>query len=232
MTQDSDRLYSEKETGQLIKRSTELKEASTSTSEHGLSAGEITKIAAEIGIEPQHLKTAMLELDGLSSTVSGQKFWGGPFSVNLHRLSNARISDAQWEQMGDEIRSFTGSDGKVTSFGTAVEWSRTIPDLERLQVTVSRGDERTAIRIRERYKSGAAWAYFFTLLVSLGGTIGAAIGLDVSLLAGGILAGGVTTGMLATLRSTLVSLTKKQNKKLSRLMERLSAIIKEGDVHE
>lgn len=231
MSQNPNRHYTEKEVGILLKRATELQEATDDGSEGGLSLDEVKQIASEIGIDFYHLNTAANELELFQDSVEQSRLWGGPFLIEKKYIIGSGITEAQWERMVEAIRELTGSEGTVSSFGTAVEWSRSIPDIERLQVTVSRGENRSSINIRERYKSGALFAYFFTVLLSLGGGLGIALGLDVSLLAGGIIVGGTATGMLSSLRIALGAVRRKQQKKIKRIMDRLVNIAGDGDLN-
>ena len=59
------RSYNEKEIGALIQRATALHEEATGASEHtrSLSIEEVEHIASEIGLPPEHVRTAALEME-------------------------------------------------------------------------------------------------------------------------------------------------------------------------
>ena len=73
------RSYNEKEIGALIQRATALHEEATGASEHtrSLSIEEVEHIASEMGLPPEHVRTAALELEDRVNSGRAFSVFGG-----------------------------------------------------------------------------------------------------------------------------------------------------------
>ena len=170
------RSYSEAEIGALIKRATELHEKATGASEYRLSLKEIEHIAAELGLPPEHLQAAALELEDRRLSDKSFSLWGAPFVINQTRVVNQTMTEEQWEDIVLELRRFSGSTGETSALGRARQWMHAFGEgdggfsFEKTQVTIRPGDDQTSIQIQKRY-DGAAVLYpvtfFFTAFASL-----------------------------------------------------------------
>ena len=80
------RLYSDKEIGALIQRATELHEEASDSQDHALSLEDVEHIASDLGISPEHVRSAALEL--AHNIEPGKKFslFGAPFFAEQARV--------------------------------------------------------------------------------------------------------------------------------------------------
>jgi len=231
--QNRKRLYSDKEIGALIQRATEIQREASESSERGLSLHEIEHIAAEIGIAPEHLRTAAVELESRPDAGEGARFWGGPFVLDEKRVIEGTLTEEQWEQIVLGLRRLTGSTGRVNEIGQIREWTRTIKDLdfliEQTQVTISPRKDQTTIDVRKQYRGGALMAYFLSIVLS--GAV-AGIFLDgggFSDLLTALIVGGSGTGGLTVARTSIAYWTKRQREKLKGLTDWLHETISQPE---
>ena len=104
------RRYTENDLGVLIQRATELQEAADGQQASTLSLEDLEHIAAEIGLDPAHLRTAALELDSRARvSPGGFSLTGAPFSVSETRAVPGSLTEEQWAHAVELIRQFTGS---------------------------------------------------------------------------------------------------------------------------
>lgn len=223
------RLYTEKEIGSLIKRATEMQSAARESEDRGLSLQDIEQLAAEIGIEAEHLRNAALELQRQSGVEPRFRLWGGPHELEQERIVEGNLTEGQWEQVVLGLRRLTGSTGTVSEIGRAREWTRSIKDLdylvEQTQVTLSPRGEQTKISVRKKYRGGAVAAYVISVLLS--GTL-AGIFLD----GGGfsdavntLILGGSGLGGLAVARTSIGYWARRQRERLRVLTDWLQEAI-------
>jgi hypothetical protein len=223
------RLYSDKEIGSLIQRATEIQRKASESTERGLSLQEVEHIAAEIGIDPEHLRTAAVELESRLDAGEGFRFWGGPFVLDQERVVEGTLTEEQWEWIVLGLRRLTGSTGTVNEIGQIREWTRTIKDLdfllEQTQVTINPRNDQTTINVRKQYRGGARMAYVLSILLS--GTV-AGIFLDgggLSDLMNAVILGGSGISGLAVVRTSMAYWTKRQREKLKELTDWLHETI-------
>lgn len=220
----SRRSYTEKEIGELIQRATELHEQTTGAPERSLSLEEIQHIAAELGLPPEHLQTAALELEDRLNTDKSFSLLGGPFVIDQTRVVGEALSDEHWEHIVLELRKFTGRTGEISEIGRSREWKHAIGEtadgvsFTRTQVTMRPGDGQTSIQIQKRYGAVAFWyvpVLFLTIAFALA-LLNAYENLPAFLVGlGGII------GSLVGVRALITSWARRQKEKLKRLADKL-----------
>ena len=226
MAQDSKktRLYSEEEMGKLIQRATELQQSNHDTLDHGLSLPEIERIAAEMGLDPAHLRHAALELDYTPDTDESKGFWGTPFQIDLKRVTQGTLSDEQWENIVLQLRSITGNNGNLSEMGNTKEWSHFIDEvLGYTRVSISPKDDLSTIKVHKQYRGIGIFTYLLAFLI--GGAailaLSEASGIIVSVPVGLTLLGAGCTATLLAARAGLHKWTKRQRRKLEHMMDKV-----------
>lgn len=224
------RSYTEKELRALIQRATELHEATRGGSERSLSLEEIEHIASEIGLPPEHVRTAALEMDDRGHTAGAFRIFGGPFVIDQTRVVEGTMTQEQWEQVVLELRAFTGKRGQVDEIGRAREWIHAIGEGDaginfvKTRVTLRPADGQTSIQIRKDYGGTAIPAYlgvlFFSVLFTVF-TIEAFDGMGLPNVVNFAILGGVALGALAVVRGSLALWARRQKERLKRLTNRL-----------
>ncbi len=218
------RSYNEKEIGGLIQRATELHERTTGAPERSLSLEEIQHIAAELGLPPEHVQTAALELEDRLNSDKTFSLWGGPFVIDQARVVGGTMTEEQWEHIVLELRRFTGRTGQVSEVGRAREWKHALGESDdgisftRTQVTMRPGEGQTSVQIRKHYGAVAFWylpVFFlagFLSLVALNefpNPVTLALGI------------GSVIGSLVVVRTLISSWAGRQKERLKRLADRL-----------
>ncbi len=211
--------------GTLIQRATELQQKSNDALAHGLSILEIERIAAELGITPEHLRSAALELENQTHTQDSKGFWGIPFQIDQNRVVEGTLTDEQWEEIVLMLRTFIGRVGRTNDIGKTKEWSHFIDEgLGHTLVSISPREEQSTVKIQKQYRGLGVFVYVLSFLA------GAAITLILSELEGApsvsipmgftILGAGCITALLAA-RTGLAMWSRRQQKKLDQIMRKV-----------
>ena len=218
------RSYNEKEIGALIQRATELHEEAMGASERSLPLEEIEHIAAELGLPPEHVRTAALELEDRVNSDRDFSIFGGPFVINQARVVDETMTQEQWEQVVMELRAFTGKKGQVDEVGPAREWIHAIGEGDegfnfvKTRVAIRPGDGQTSIQIRKHY-GGIAILYAVPFFLSVFFTL--VLLTEQPDLVKFAFAGGSVIGAFAVVRGSISLWARRQKERLKRLTDLL-----------
>lgn len=228
------RSYTEKELRALIQRATELHEEASGGSERRLSLEDIEHIAAELGLPPEHMRTAALELEHQRSTGKPFRLWGAPFVIDQARVVDAEMTQEQWEQMVMELRAFTGKKGQTDEVGRAREWLHAVGEGDqgfnfvKTRVVLRPEDGRTSIHIRKQYGGAAIPAYvlaFFGSIFAAIVMIEAFEGMGLPDSVNFAILGMAALGALAAVRGSIGAWARRQQERFNRLTDRLHHIL-------
>lgn len=220
------RLYSDKEISAVLKRAAELQRTQGPTDTSGLSLAELEQIAAEVGIDPDFVKTAAFELEegGPDETFH---LLGAPTSIDLERIVEGEMTEAKWDEAVVEIRRVFGAAGETGQVGRIREWIRRdeTGSYERVHVTVSPLGKQTRIRV---FYSMTDWAWAFH-----GGLMGVMIApiilQFIFLNLGPFLETGIALFILLAFhmiaRLSFGSFARKQDRKARKLLTHLNELI-------
>ena len=218
------RSYNEKEIGALIQRATELHEEAIGTSERSLSLEEIEHIAAELGLPPEYMRTAALELEDRVNSGRAFSVFGGPFVIDQARVVDETMTQEQWEQVVMELRAFTGKKGQVDEVGPAREWTHAIGEGDqgfnfvKTRVAIRPGDGQTSIQIRKHYGAVAFWYPLVFFLAGFLSLVALNEFPNPVTLALGI---GSVIGSLVVVRTLISSWARREKERLKRLINLL-----------
>ncbi len=169
----------------ILGRAAEL-QALNPTQEPALSVGAVEQIAAEVGIPPEHVRRAILELEGspgragpvaLSPVPAVARRSGNRLLVA--RMIEGEVDEAFYEAAVAEIETSLGLAGHASTSGKTLSWkaSRRRGDPRQLEVTIESARGRTRLRIEERLQLmgwrlaapawGAGGGALFGLLLAL-----------------------------------------------------------------
>ena len=229
------RLYSEHEMGLLIQRATELQQAKDDALEHGLTFEEIERIATELGLDSDSLRTAAMDLDEGFGNQKTNGFFGGPFEIELKRVVEGAMTEEEWGDIVQELRRIKGHSGKVSEIGKTKEWTHAIDaGLGFTRVSISPRNEQSTILIQDRYKGWAILLYVAALFggIALPGFIISAEGIVLPDLMEPIVLGGGIATVFAVVRTGLSIWGRKQREKLQHVLSRISANLSSAPVDE
>ncbi len=218
------RSFNEKEIGPLIQRATELHEVAMGKSERSLSLKEIESIAAELGLPPEYVRTAALELAGQRDADTRTNLWGGPFVVDQTRVVDETMSEEQWGEIVLELRSSAGGAGHVSEIGKAREWFRWVGEgdggfnLAKTRVSVRPGNEETIIRIQKHYGGAAIMAYLAALLL-IAFSVGFSLTEGFSDLASLGIGAGICAVVLSAVRTSISLWGRRQRARVNKLAD-------------
>ena len=149
------RVYTDKEISAVLKRAAELQRTQGPKATSGLSLDELEQVAAEVGIDPDFVKAAALELEE-GRTEQTYHVLGAPTSLELERIVEGEMTDAKWEEAVGEIRRVFGAAGETGQLGRTREWILRDHTGERIHLTVSPQNDNTEIRFVYRMTDWAA----------------------------------------------------------------------------
>lgn len=222
------RLYNEHEISAVLKRAAELQRTEGPIDTSGLSLAELEQIAADVGIDPAFIKTAAMELDE-GRPDEAFHFWGGPTSVELERIVEGEMSEAQWEEVVAEIRHVYEVAGETGQLGRTLQWVHRDQTGERAHVTLTPTGGQTRIRIFYRMTDWAVVSHVPVL--SLGITLTILQYILLSL--GPVLETGLAIFIFAMLhmlaRLAFGAIVRRQERKARKLLTRLEDLIAEPE---
>ncbi len=147
----SKRRYNEQEIGAILQRAGEIQGGvGAETDQAGLTMEELQRVALEVGIQPQALAEAALEVESRESGIS---------RVLDHTVDGV-ITDEQWEDIVIRLRQYAGKAGTSTVQGSSREWTADW-EMGSMTLTASTRNNQTRIRLLGDSTGAGAMAYVF-----------------------------------------------------------------------
>jgi len=217
----------------VLRRAAEL-ELAHPTQDPALSVGAVEQIAAEVGIEPEHVQHALAERVAPIAPPAPTTPEDGTFDVRkktfrVDRVVGREVSPDQFAQLVDDIHESLAIQGHASALGASLTWSPAAQgsDGRAILVTATAREGRTVIRIEERFTPTG----FLAALPGLAGGVGALFvmaiigsavgGVGADLLVPAALAGGGSAYW--ALRGVLNTMANTRGPELAALAERLAA---------
>jgi hypothetical protein len=170
---DSNRRYTEAEVEEILRRATNVSEASDRSlaSFEGMTLAELQDIAGEVGIDPLQVSRAATALDRREATPSlTRTFMGAKIGVGRTAQFDRRLTQEEWHRLVLDLRDTFDAKGKVREEGSFREWTNgNLQALleptdtgERLRLKTVKGDAKPAL------VGGLTMAGVFSVLLILG----------------------------------------------------------------
>lgn len=214
--------YSEKQAGAILKRAVERSAAAGAEGSSGITLAEMERMAAEIGIDPKHVRAAAAEVSGRSAT-------GGPGVIDLEQKVAAELSEEAWDSIVAELRRAFGVAGTVSEVGRAREW-----DLPNLHASVVSRKGSTTVHLMNNHSSEISIAYVMWAIVSLFAAFIAAIagvkqgGVDQALI-NALIGMAISGAGLLGIRISVNNWHRRQHARMEGLLQRVTGLIREHD---
>ena len=221
----TERRFTDREIGLILKRAVELDEGSSSKSvsnPRGLALGELQEIAEEAGIDPRMVARAVAEIESRG----GLDSWSMAGPAGVRREVRTVPGEMPREKVGELMRVV---DQEVEAQGTVVEalggvrWTSNTRFLS-TQVSVEPSGDDTLLRVEERY-SEAVRGPLHGIPTGWGAMVGLVIGLEqLSLAVPLILVLMVITGLSGWFTGDMIwrSISKGSQKRVRALTGRLT----------
>ena len=177
----SGRKLSDSEVREVLGRAAEL-QAEHPTEERALSIGAVEQVAAEVGISPDRVRSAVRELDRPSSALpaksESRKGILPQERLAVDRTIEGEASESAYEDIVSEIQQTLGIVGHISTLGRTLTWSPADPGTEQRKVVISitPGGGQTRIHIEERLEM-SGWRIF---IPAWGGAAGIVTGLTLA----------------------------------------------------
>jgi len=221
-----ERRYNDKELALILKLAAERQAAPSPSDHYGLSLTEIQQIAAEAGIDPQHVAEAAAALE---AHYGHRKFslLGAPTKFLFDRTITGEVSKTELSEMIELIPQVTGIQGQASQIFDSVEWrSKDVWDRV-LYVTIRSQKGQTKIKVLGHWWGPALVAY---LVTGLGGFLATVIlaksFLDPASSASVVaLVAGVIGGTYLAARTIWQRIARKAESKLRELVRRIEETV-------
>jgi hypothetical protein len=148
------RRFDDEEVARILERAAELEHRAPLAPPEisGMTLAQLEQVAAEAGIDPQHVRDAAVALERETRTpaLPGASLLGAPMRLELERTVEGDIPAGAYETLAETIRATIPNPGYVSTLGKSFEWNSANPQ-RALRVTVTPRAGRTVIRIEERF---------------------------------------------------------------------------------
>jgi hypothetical protein len=200
----------------------------------GMTLGELEQVAAEAGIDPQHIRAAAAAIENDVLVTGWLAVLGAPTRVALERTVDRTVASTEYESLANTIREALANPGYVSTLGKGLEWHSAHPQ-RAVWVTVTPragGAGGTTIRIEERFGNLAGGLFGGIVGGVGGGGGGAAIGViggALGSIALGLGAAGLAlVGSYLLGRSIFRAVVRRHTQQLQRLLDSLTEQIAGG----
>jgi hypothetical protein len=123
----SERRFNDQEVSQILERASVAQEASrggTLPSRDGLTLASLKELAAEVGIGPEYIQSAVREVrSGLMAPVQRTRFLGLPIGVARTTYLERKLTDAEWEELVGLLRVTFRARGHMRVDGSFRQWT-------------------------------------------------------------------------------------------------------------
>jgi hypothetical protein len=218
---ETERRYSDKELALILKLAAERQVSSSRTDEAGLTLAEIQQIAADAGIDPQHVTEAAAALEGQYGR-EWPSLLGAPTKYVFERTIGGKVPERELSDLIEVIRRVLGIQGEVSQVFDTVEW-RGKDNMDRhTYVTIKSQQGQTKIKVFGHWWGPALLSYILTGAGGLLATIGlvGSIGPTSPLGIGACIAAGIA-GTYLTARTIWQYIARGSESKLRRLANQL-----------
>lgn len=232
--------FSDTQVRSIVQRASEL-EVAAPTQTGALSLGGIQRIAADVGIPPEHVERAAREVArpvGAAPPAAPPKagwFLGSPNRIVVERIVTGEVSDQEYATLVDEVRLVAGNVGQASTLGRSLSWQAVWSAGQvgrEIGFSVNPANGQTRIRIEERL-TPIAGGLFGGLMGGFGGVsiplsiiMGAEV-LHAPILIPVFLAAGIG-GSWSVARGAFKSTHAKRLAELEGLADRLAGYIRES----
>jgi hypothetical protein len=225
-----ERHFSEREFAMILRRAMEMQQAAPrADAEKALSLTDIQQIAAEVGIDPRHVRAAAMEVSG---GIDQRRFHllGGPSSLEVAGTASREVTPAQWEDLVRVMRSTFGAVGKTGQLGSSLEWTQRNDGALAL-VSVMPRSGRTELSVSSHHGERMALYYVPAGVASVIVGVAAA---SLSTMTGAPVAGAAAIGggaaltVLAATRTLVASFVRRRREGMQHLLDRLRDLIEAG----
>ncbi len=221
------KLFSEKQISTILRRATEMQEASKTTDPTGLTFEELQQIAVEAGIDAKHIAAAITEQEQ-EGDVDERFYWlGAPTSIEMERVVAGEVADEQWQEMVLEIRQAFDLVGGAGRVGRSFEWTHDSKD-QQAQVTVTSHGGQTKIRLFAHYPNAAALTFMTSTILAMmaAGSLAGFLAPSAFLNFWTFLVGLLAASFVAA-RFVFARMIGKKQRKAQQLLARLEQIVAE-----
>jgi len=226
--------FNEGQVRQIVERASEL-EATAPTASGALSLGGIQRIAAEVGIPPEHVSAAARDLGRPSARPpKANWFLGAPNRIVTERVVEGEVQEEHYPVLVDEVRMTVGNVGQTSTLGRSLAWRTVNPPNQvgrSVSLAITPAGGRTRIRLEESL-TPIAGGLFGGIMGPMGGLsipFGIAMSIEVfhlPFLIPAFIAMGVGGGW-ATARAFFGKVREKRNSELEQLADRLAQYVTE-----
>ena len=168
MNESNNRIFSEEEVGRLLRSAIKQQEEDSEAkynADHGMTLEEVSRIAAEAGIDAKYIRRALLNLDIPEEEVLKPGFWGIPNVIEYKSQIPGLLNEDAMQRILGEIReTFKNPRGQFNTLKNSFEWTNQGSTGNPVLVQVQPVDGKTNILIRERQDNPLVLSYLLPFM--------------------------------------------------------------------
>lgn len=226
---DRDRRFDDEEFALILRRAAELQEGreGRATRARDYTLPEIEQIAREAGISPMHVRSVVASMTQAGPNTGLLASLAGPYRFRYEHVLPTELADADRGAIIDAARAELETHGEARQVLDAIEW-REKSDTGSVFVAITNRDGETVVRAGADRDAAAGLLVGVTpFFGAIGGMIAtAALDLGPGIQAAALMGGGAAATYLGAW-FTWTRISAKWEKRLNRLMARLTATAEE-----
>ena len=223
-----DRVFSEKEIGDILRRAVELQERPEAQTAYtpGVTLDELQRIAAEVGVDPSSLAQAIREHSIGESLADSVRFFGIEWAKEFERVIPGEVDPSDFDILVEQTGQRLGPKHQTIQFGRSLEtWLTSGLGYGRARIQSRNGRTRVSVR------SNTIWPSLLVLHPTLIGTaIASSAIMEQSKLPAGqanLAVGALWLGATAFAWVALRHLAKRAHERIAKATDQLASRVAE-----
>jgi len=162
------RIYSEKETQEILRRAAQLEKQKPHTTGVGLTLSDLKRVATEVGLDPAFIEEAARTLETKPSRKREKGVFGAGYSVVVEHVIPRPLDDELWSVVVDEARRSFNQVGIDSGRSSSRVWTHAMYGYMYQSVTADSRRGKTYLRAEYKMHNEATiWLIpFFLILFS------------------------------------------------------------------
>jgi len=164
----NDRLYTEKEISEILKRAGKVQAKQSEKVTVGLSLEEIQQLAEEVGLEPDIIANVAQEID-IEPEDEAAGFFSSllmPTKLDIEQVITGSISEEDWPEIMAMIEKAVGKSGSSSQVGKLLEWTSDGRHSKH-KFSLIRGDNQTKLLHHSNFNQ-LALSWTLPILINVG----------------------------------------------------------------
>lgn len=230
----TDPKYTDQEVQAIIKNALVLQRknvlAMQRESQEGLTISDIESIGSDVGISPEHIRQAVVDLATETKKGLADKFLGGSANPEVKTVLPIAVEERELKRALMMMPSVTGDEGAGDAFGSSLRWTTSAVTTEktgrRTDIMIDSSETHTSIQATDNLGQ-MAWGVFGGIIggLGLGAGLGVGFGVGIGALGSALFSGIFPIGALVASyffsRFIFSTVSKARKHRLEKIVDKL-----------